>query len=345
MEHNSNELRRFVSALTPDATPALRPDARQAGQSLETGKAGPPRWLSYTEIIVANFLWGSLYPVGKPVLAVIPPQHVSLARALVAFVVLGALVLMRGRWRDLVAELRYRPLNSATMGIVSFFVNSMLSMTALQYLPASVIGLLVNTSPLWLALGAIAIYRPRDSAKLLAGAAVAFAGVGLVVFRYEGLGGVLAAGSLSALGVGLALLNSGTIALSTIWSRRVLKGRDPVVVTCLACGWSAIPLAAMVAAGGGLAPILSAPGSALGGLAFLGIGCTALNFALFNHALQSVPAERASTFQYLSPLIGAVLAFLMLGEPLTWSIAAGGVMIVVGIALTQERQRRTRAST
>jgi len=310
---------------------------------VRSSSAPAPRWLSYTEMVVATFLWGALYPAGKPVLAGIPPQQVALMRAAIAFVVLGAIVLARGRQQELVDELRYRPWNAIIFGVLSFVVNSLLSMFALQMLPASVAGLIVNTSPLFLAIGAVAVVRPNDSTRLAAGAALAFAGVALVVLRYEGLAAMTAVGSSGLLGVALALANSVSIALSTVYGRRILLGRDPIVVTCLSCAWGALPLALLVALQGGLAPIAAASSVSLLLLAFLGVGCTAVNFALFNHALQSVPAERASAFQYISPPVSAVLAFAFLGEPLTWSIALGGVLIIAGVALAQERREQQRS--
>lgn len=298
-----------------------------------------PRWLSYVELVVAMSLWGSLYPAGKPVLAAVPAAHVALVRAVVAWVVLSALVLARGKGREALAELTQRPWSTAVLGSLSFFLSSLLAMLALSYLPASVVGLISNTSPLWLSLGAIALHRPKDSGRMLVGAAIALAGVALVLFRQEAdAGALLGGGGLDPRGVALALLCSGVIAVQAAWGRRVMPGRDPMVMTALACLWSVPPLALLAQAEGGVAPLLATtlPLQAL--LLYLGVGCTAVNFALFNHVLQRVPAERASAFQYLTPLVSALLAFALLGEPATWPLVVGGAAILAGIWLTQERR-------
>jgi len=299
------------------------------------------RLLTLAELVFANILWGSLYPAGKPVLAVVPASHVALVRASVAFLALGALVVARGRAGEAWAELRTRPWDTAVLGLLSFFLSSVLAMLALSYLPASVVGFVSNTSPLWLSLGAVAVYRPKDSRRMLFGAALALAGVGLVLFRQgvqeNDASALLGGQGLDSLGIAIALVCSGVIAVGAIWGRRVMPGRDPMVMTSLACAWGALPLVALAAANGGAAPLLAAPPTAKALLLYLGVGCTAVNFALYNHALRSMSAERVSVFQYLTPLVSALLAFAFLEEPITWPLVVGGVAILVGIALTQEQ--------
>lgn len=295
------------------------------------------RTLDYSELLLATFLWGSMYPAGKPVLAVVPASQVALARAVIACLVLCGLVLVRGRGRQLVDEVRSRPWSTLVLGLLSFFASSFLAMASLQYLPASVVGIVVNTSPLWLSLAVIALYRPPDARRMLLGATIALLGVGLVLFRDATNPADLLAGGLDLRGIGLATLNAIVIAVSNVWTRRVMPGRDPLVMTGLAAGWAIPPFLAISLAGEGLAPVLAAPLPAQALLLYIGVGCSALNFALFNHALQRVPAERATMFQYLSPLVSAVLGFALLGEPVTWPLIAGGAAILFGVALTQER--------
>lgn len=295
------------------------------------------RLSDYAELVFAMFLWGSMYPAGKPVLAEVPPNLIALSRAVIACLVLGGLVLARGKGPDLVAELRSRPWSSAILGLLSFFGSSFLAMASLQYLPASVVGLVVNTSPLWLSLAAVALYRPPDSRRMLLGATIALVGVALVLFRDATDPTALLTGGLDLRGIGLAVVNAMTIAVSNVWTRRVMPGRDPMVMTSLAAGWAIPPFLVIALTGSGLEPLAAASPPVYGLILYIGIGCSALNFALFNHALQRVPAERATMFQYLSPLISAVLGFALLGEPATLPLVLGGAAILAGVALTQER--------
>lgn len=296
------------------------------------------RLLDYAELLSAMALWGSLYPASKPVLAQLSPVQVALSRAVIAFLVLCGLILLRGRGGQALSELRHRPWPSASLGLLSFLLSSLLAMLAVRYLPASVVGMVTATSPLWLSLAVVAMHRPADSGRMLMGAAVALAGVAMVLFK-DGVTVVLAGEGLDPRGIIFALLCAMVIAMQVAWGRRVMAGRDPMVITCLGCAWSLPPLLALSAAEGGMDTLFALSGPTLGIVLYLGVGCTALNFVLFNDALKRVPAERAAAFQYLVPFLSALFAYVFLGEILTWPLIAGGLAIVFGLVLTQERGR------
>lgn len=295
------------------------------------------RLRTYSELVLANILWGCLYPAGKPVLAEVTPLDIALVRAVVAFFVLAGLMLVSGRRAVLVEELRQRPLAGLVQGLLSFSFSSLLAMMALGYLSASVMGLVSNASPLWLALGTLVLFRPADSWRLLAGAVIAFAGMGLVLFQDADALVAVGVHGPNLVGVGIALLTSIVIAVSTVWGRYTMRTSDPLACTTLACAWGSIPLLYLAQRTGDVGLILSASLPAKGLLLFLGVGCTAVNFALWFDALKRLPAARASTFQYLVPLVTAVLAAIFLGEPITLALAIGGALTIGGIALAQER--------
>ena len=50
-------------------------------------------------------------------------------------------------------------------------------------------------------------------------------------------------------------------------------------------------------------------------------------------------AARAATVTYLVPLFGVTWAWLLLGEPLTGSMALAGALILGGVALSQQRAK------
>jgi drug/metabolite transporter (DMT)-like permease len=50
-----------------------------------------------------------------------------------------------------------------------------------------------------------------------------------------------------------------------------------------------------------------------------------------------VGAPRAATVTYLIPLFGVIWAWMVLGEPLTVTMAIAGALILGGVALSQQR--------
>jgi transporter family protein len=58
---------------------------------------------------------------------------------------------------------------------------------------------------------------------------------------------------------------------------------------------------------------------------------TGLSWLCYYRALQMAPASRVAPIDKLSVALVIVLAFLFLGEPLTWKVALGGTLVVAGV--------------
>ncbi|HVC34312.1 MAG TPA: DMT family transporter [Chloroflexota bacterium] len=299
-----------------------------------TAATGRP-WRSYLAAIVASVLWGSLYPAGKPAIAAVGPLQVVLCRALLACLTMGAIVVLRGDARTFAAHVRKRWPGILGVAGTSFFGTSLLAMLSLGLLPASVEGLLNNTSPLWLAVGTALLFPPRRPFVLVVGSLAALGGVGLIFFPDVLRGSLAVPTALNPLGVVLALTGSGLIAASTVVGRKVMLSGDPVAISALASGAAVPLLAALVLANGGVGPILAASLEIKALLLYVGVGCTATNFTLWFYALQHLPAAQAAAFQYLIPPVSVILAALTLGEPLTAALIVGGSLIVCGLVATQ----------
>ncbi|MEO2089036.1 MAG: EamA family transporter [Gemmataceae bacterium] len=58
---------------------------------------------------------------------------------------------------------------------------------------------------------------------------------------------------------------------------------------------------------------------------------TGLSWLCYYRALQMAPASRVAPIDKLSVAMVIVLAVLFLGEPLTWKVALGGGLVVLGV--------------
>jgi drug/metabolite transporter (DMT)-like permease len=54
----------------------------------------------------------------------------------------------------------------------------------------------------------------------------------------------------------------------------------------------------------------------------------------FYQGVQLIGTTRAGLFINFVPISGVLLGFLILGEPVTWSLAAGAVLVLTGVFLT-----------
>jgi drug/metabolite transporter (DMT)-like permease len=310
----------------------MRLQARQA-RFLDF-RGGAQRWRVTLALVVASLLWGSLYPAAKPALATTGPAQVTFCRVLLAFVSLAALILLRSGPGPLVEQLRAHWRAVLVLGIFNFAVSQILAMSAQSLLPASVNGLLNNTHPLWVAIASALFYPPRRPGLLVGGSAVALLGV-VLVFLPDLAFGAGQVAQLSPLGLALSLAGSGAIAMGTGVGRRVMPGGDPLAITTLALGAAILPMTALTVASGGFDPILNAPGDIRLLLLYLGVGCTAVNFALWYYALKHTSAAAASAFQYMIPPTSVALAAFFLHEPISPALGFGTVCILIGLLATQ----------
>jgi drug/metabolite transporter (DMT)-like permease len=76
-------------------------------------------------------------------------------------------------------------------------------------------------------------------------------------------------------------------------------------------------------------------GSAL----LLGVLCTGIAFVFYYRLIGRIGAARTSTVTYLIPLFAVIWAWLLLGEPLTVTMALAGALILGGVALSQHAVR------
>jgi len=268
-------------------------------------------------------------------------MQVTFCRVLLAFMALAVVILLRSGPGLLVQQLRDHWRAVLVLGMFNFAVSQILAMSAQSLLPASVNGLLNNTHPLWVAIASALFYPPRQPGRLVAGSGVALVGVGLV-FLPDLVFGAAAGGTLSLLGIALSLAGSGVIAIGTGVGRRVLLGADPLAITTLALGAAIVPMTALTLANGGFEPILSAPGEVHLLLLYLGIGCTAVNFALWYYGLKHTSAAAASAFQYMIPPTSVAIAALFLHEPISPTLGLGTLCILIGLLTTQIASARRR---
>ena len=168
------------------------------------------------------------------------------------------------------------------------------------------------------------------SARRIAGLAVAFAGVAIVVAFGSGNDLTLenAKGPLVVLGAPLAF------ALYNVILKPLLARHDLLALTAAT---SLVGMAGLVpfARGSTVDAVTDATATDAGLLLYLGVLATLVGYILWNVGLRGIGPTRAVSYTYaISPLAVAIGA-VVLDEPLTAWLALGAILVVGGIALAQ----------
>ncbi|MEX2123056.1 MAG: DMT family transporter [Woeseia sp.] len=74
--------------------------------------------------------------------------------------------------------------------------------------------------------------------------------------------------------------------------------------------------------------------------ATLGVLCTGIAFVMYYRLVARIGANRTSTVTYLIPVFGVGWAWWLLDEPVTWSMAVAGAIILGSVALSQRGDSR-----
>ncbi|MBS7645173.1 MAG: DMT family transporter [Candidatus Bathyarchaeia archaeon] len=283
----------------------------------------------YPLLVVAAFIWGSGHPVIKLILEELHPIQVSLASAALSFLMLASTLPFsrpKGGFRwDRMPWM-------AAAGIVIFFIYPILSFSALQRIPASVNGILVATSTIFVALIAASILGEALSVANYLGIAASFLGVALIVQATTGILSSPIQG-MDASGFVLSLSGALASAVYTILGRR-LRDEDPLRVTLVAAGSGAVLQAVAAGASTGFQAFLTASPRTWLLLLYWGL-LSGLAYFIYYYSLRRMEAARASSFMYLSPVFAAVTSAVILGEKLTFPFLAGMGLVLSGVRLTQ----------
>jgi drug/metabolite transporter (DMT)-like permease len=103
---------------------------------------------------------------------------------------------------------------------------------------------------------------------------------------------------------------------------------------------SAVLLVSSRLVGEDLAGLVAASPKAWGGLCYLVAFGSLAGFTAFAYCLNELPASTVGTYAYVNPAVAVVLGALILGEPLTRGLLAGGGLILVAVVLTTLRPPR-----
>ena len=190
--------------------------------------------------------------------------------------------------------------------------------------------LLANLAPIFVTLAIWLWYRRRPGGAFLAGMAVALAGLAALLGGDIQLSGKALAGD--CLGVVTAMFYAGyQLAVTRLRAR---------ASTSSIMAWSGLVTACV------LLPLALAsgeqilPATATGWLMLIGLALIsqAAGQSLIAWAMAHLPATFSSVGLLLQPVIAALFAWVLLGETLGGIAIAGGVAVLVGIAIAHQAE-------
>src|SRR5436190_22774482 len=310
-----------TTASPASVTPAA---AAAAAVSAAGGTIAAP-WRTPLELTLLGAIWGGSFLFMRVAAADFGPLPLVEVR-----LGLGALILLPLLWA---ARAQFTPalwLRIAGIAAINSVIPFALFAWGAERAPAG-IGAITNAmTVMFTALVAFLFFGERIGPRRLIGLVGGFVGVA-----------ILASGKTAGESVWPAAL-AGTAAslcygFGFNFVRRYLTGYPSGAVAAANLVSGTVMLAPLAIYNWPHHPIAAASwASAL----LLGVLCTGVAFVFYYRLIARVGAPRTSTVTYLIPLFGVIWAWLILGEPLTLTMALAGALILAGVALSQSRARR-----
>lgn len=292
-----------------------------------------PVWLLW----LPPAFWAGNLVLGRALGPVFPPVSLAVGRWVVALAVLTPFV-WRQAWRERRLLATHWALISAcgAFGIAGY---NALGYVALQTVPAASVAFLNSTLPLMVPLAAMVLGGERITCKAVIGIGISFMGVAWIVAR----GDIASLAALRFEGAEpLVLLAVANYAVYSVLLRRKPTAVGPLVflAATMAAGLLVLmPFWTFELARGARIPTDSA---SIGAVLYIGVFASLFAFILWGRCVAMLGATVTGVSFHLVALFTALLAFLLLGEPVRAFHVAGIVLILLGFFVTTLRRRASQ---
>jgi drug/metabolite transporter (DMT)-like permease len=290
------------------------------------------RLITLLETLFAVVIWGCTFVATKVALKEVHPETVIVLRFAMGVIILALGVQIRKQWQTVN---RRDLLGLAGLGFLGITFHQWLQSTGMVTSAASTTAWIVATSPIFIVILGWLVLREKIGWLQIGGTLLATFGVLLVVTR-----GNLALsniGHIGTFGDMLILISAVNWAVFSVLSRGLLKRLPSALMMfyVMLFGWIFSAIFFFIRTGTGDISNLTAHGWLA--IVFLGIFGSGLAYIAWYDALKHLKANEAGVFLNIEPLVTMLVAFVILGEAITWASLLGGAVIILGVWLVNRK--------
>jgi drug/metabolite transporter (DMT)-like permease len=286
----------------------------------------------YIKLSLMTVIWGGAFIAGRMVVQTVGPFSAAFLRFAIATLCLLCLTLqLEGGLPKLQ---RHQVIPIVLLGLSGIFAYNAFFFLGLQTTPASRAALIVTTNPTVITLSAALIFKDKLSSLRLAGIFLALIGAAIVITQGNPL-------AILAQGIGIGdLFLLGCVLSWTVYTlvgKQVMATLSPFAATTYAC-LVGTPLFLIPALREDLLHTWHTYSLSIWlSFLYLAVFCTVVAFCWYNEGLQAIGPAKASIFINLVPVVAVTLAALLLNESLTPPLILGGMLVILGVSLTNRK--------
>jgi drug/metabolite transporter (DMT)-like permease len=278
-------------------------------------------------------IWGSVYLAIRLVIDEVDVFQAMAQRFLLAAVIIGVVLVVRGGWRRLRIDRRQVPALVLTGVLLLGLGNGLQALGQVKGLPSGVTALVVALVPIWVGLLRAAT-GDRPSRLTVVGIVTGFAGLVVLVVLGRGAGD-----DFPLVGVALVVGSSLAWTVGGYLQGRFALPRDIFVTSMYQQGVAAV-CSLVLAVGSRETFSVDYTARGWAAMAYLVVVCSILGFTAFAWLLTHAPLSLVSTHAYVNPVVAVLLGWAVLSEPISLAIVVGGGIVVASVVLIVSSERR-----
>lgn len=278
--------------------------------------------------IITIFVWGVTFISTKILLTGFLPVEILFCRFVIGYLALFAICPRLLPYGGLRQEVYF-----IAAGLTGICLYYLLENIALTYTLASNVGVLLCTAPFFTALAGFAASRgkERPRRRFIFGFVLAMTGIYLISTAESGM-------QFNLTGDILALSAAAVWALYAVLTRKITTfGYNTILITRHIFFYGLLFMLPALYIFGFTPDLTRFYNPAyLFNILFLGLGASAMCFVTWNYAVKVLGAVKTSAYIYAVPVLTVASAVIVLNEPVTVKMLAGGVLIILGLLLSQK---------
>lgn len=295
------------------------------------------RLIVYLKLFLTAVFWGGTFIAGRVVAQEVGPYSTAFYRFVIACLFLLALT-----WREnhgLPRMKKGQVIPILLLGATGVFAYNVFFLKGLKLITAGRAALIIANNPVVIALCAGWLFKEKLGLIRLTGVIISVLGAMIVISR--GNIGEIFNGALGPGEFYIFLCVLCWAAYSLI-GKAAMSGLSPLVVAAYSCVAGTLFLIPQGLAEGMATEFIHYSASAWFSIFYLGFFGTVLGFVWYYEGINVIGATRASQFINFVPISAVVLAFFILGEPITLSLAVGTLVVCLGVYLTNRPSHASR---
>ncbi len=279
-------------------------------------------------------VWGLSFVAASMVLETLTPVLLATLRFIIASILFSPILIRSIQQGNTPPRKNIRDI--AFLGFLSISIYFWLQYTGVQYAGPGVSAIIVvGFIPILTGFASSLILKESFDRRQVLGVGLGFAGIAFITLPNIVLGPM---NTQFFIGVACLLGNAVAFSLYSTLSRRLLKQYDePAIVTSYVTFFGTLALIPLS---------LTSDWSTINilttnqwiAILFLASICSGLAYFLWNYALSRIDSVQAAVWLYLEPVIAFIGVFILYGSiPSTLTIT-GGILVLVGAALTSRKK-------